>query len=335
MIISKTPYRVSFIGGGTDYPTWYREHKGAVISTTIDKYCYVICRYLPCTFHSRHVVVWSYIEAVQSISEILHPAVRAALQYLDFDDSKSISIYYQGDLPARAGMGSSSTFTVGLLHALTRLKGQFLSKRDLAQKAIFLEQDILKESVGSQDQIAAAYGGLNLIELAGNDFSVIPLNLPSDIYIQLQKNLLLFYIGSGRFANVIAADIVANIPKSSDFLQELYGLVYQGIDLLEQGNLDDFGYLLHRGWELKKELSKKTSSSYIDNIYETAIGAGALGGKLLGAGGTGFMLFYVPEKKQSNVLNALHYFNHVNFSFEKAGTQVILDTYNNPLYVDM
>ena len=263
MIISRTPYRMSFFGGGTDYPAWYLENGGAVLSTTIDKYCYITCRYLPHFFTHKHTIVWSHIETTQSISEILHPAVKAGLQYLEFDDSKGIELHHLGDLPARTGTGSSSSFTVGLINALTRLKGKYISKPDLSKKALYLEQEILKESVGSQDQVAATYGGFNLIEFkVGGEIKVTPVAvLDCNIVKELQENIMMFYISAGRFSPTIASDIISNVTKTSNSLHDMKQLVYEANSLLRNSDLENFGKLLHEGWLLKKSLSNKTSNS--------------------------------------------------------------------------
>jgi len=337
MIISRTPYRMSFFGGGTDYPAWYLENGGAVLSTTIDKYCYITCRYLPHFFTHKHTIVWSHIESTQSISEILHPAVKAGLQYLEFDDSKGIELHHLGDLPARTGTGSSSSFSVGLINALTRLKGKYISKQELSKKALYLEQEILKESVGSQDQVAAAYGGFNLIEFKlGGEIKITPVAvLDCNIVKELQENIMMFYISAGRFAPAIASDIISNVTKTSSSLHDMTQLVYEANSLLRSGDLDGFGKLLHEGWILKKSLSNKTSNSNIDAIYDAAKRAGALGGKLMGAGGTGFMFFYVPKDKQDNVSKALENFIHVKFSFEDKGSHILLDNINKEeIFVD-
>lgn len=330
MIISRTPYRMSFFGGGTDYPAWYNKNGGAVLSTTIDKYCYISCRYLPHFFNHKHTVVWSHIETPQSISEILHPAVKAGLQYLEFDDSKGIELHHQGDLPARSGMGSSSSFSVGLINALTCLKGENLTKKVLADKALYLEQEILKENVGSQDQVAAAYGGFNLINFnIGGDIKVTQFaKLDSHIIQDLQKRIMLFYIGSGRFAPKIASDIITNILRTGDSLTRLTELVLEAVNVLKDGELDDFGKLLNEGWLLKKSLSNQTSNGNIDAIYSAAIESGALGGKLMGAGGTGFMFFYVPLEYQQKVKDTLNNFTYIPFNFEDKGSHILFDGIN-------
>lgn len=325
MIISRTPFRLSFFGGGTDYPAWYRKEGGAVLSTTIDKYCYISCRYLPPFFNIRHRIVWSHIETVSTISEILHPAVREGLRWLGFDDSIGLEIHYQGDLPARAGMGSSSSFAVGLLKALTALRGQMISKHDLALKAIDLEQTVLKDHVGSQDQVAVAYGGLNVIQFLRNGtIRVEPVTVSVSRLSELQSRLLLFYTGTSRLASEVAAAVVANLQRKRAELRRMRAMVDQAISILNSsGNLDEFGRLLHESWLLKRDLSSAVTCSSVDKVYQLAMENGALGGKLLGAGGTGFMVFYVQPEKQSDVVRALSTCLHIPFKFENEGSALI------------
>ena len=325
MIISKTPYRMSFFGGGTDYPQWYLQEGGAVLSTTIDKYCYITCRLLPPFFPVKHRIVWSQIETVDSISEIQHPAVREGLKFLGMDDSTGLEIHHQGDLPARSGIGSSSSFSVGLIKSLTALRGQMISKHDLALKAIELEQTVLKENVGAQDQMAAAYGGFNLIQFErSGDINVEPVTIPAERLEKLESSLMLFYTGASRTASEIAATMVTNIPSRKDELRKMTGLVDDALGILKgDGPIDDFGSLLHKGWMLKRTLSDAVSNSEIDSIYETATNNGALGGKLMGAGGTGFMVFYVPEEKRQSLRRALSGYLRVPFKFEREGSSII------------
>ncbi len=325
MIISRTPYRVSFFGGGTDYPAWYTEEGGAVLSTTIDKYCYLSCRVLPPFFSTRHRIVWSHIEGAASVSEILHPAVREGMRWLGFDDTVGLEIHHQGDLPARAGMGSSSSFAVGLIKGLLALRGQMVGKRDLALKAITLEQEVLKDNVGCQDQIAAAYGGLNLIQFSRNGhFKVDPVPLPAVRMEALEEHLMLFYTGSSRLATEIAAQVVANLPSKREELRRMRKLVDEALVVLTGvGDLDDFGRLLHEAWQIKRGLGASVSNPTLDEIYQTALDHGALGGKLLGAGGTGFMLFFVAPERRAELKKALPQCLHVPFSFEQEGSVLI------------
>ena len=324
MIISRTPYRISFFGGGTDYPDWYLKEGGAVLTTTIDKYCYINCRYLPPFFNLKYRIVWSHIETVSTISEILHPAVREGLRYLGFDESVGLEIHHLGDLPARAGMGSSSAFAVGLIKALTAMQGQIISKHDLAIKAIELEQDVLKEYVGSQDQIAVAYGGLNLIYFLPNgEFHVEPVTLPTPLLDSLSSRLMLFYTGTTRLSSDIAKDIVSNLPSKQTILRQMRTYVDQAVNLLSTGQLDDFGRLLHESWLLKRELSKMVANPTVDMVYKNALDHGALGGKLLGAGSSGFMVLYVPPERQNEVRQSLFGLLEVPFQFESEGSTLI------------
>jgi len=325
VIITRTPFRMSFFGGGTDYPEWYLKEGGAVLSTTIDKYCYISCRVLPPFFNVRHRIVWSHIETVASMAEILHPAVREGLRYLGFDDSVGLEIHYQGDLPARAGMGSSSSFAVGLIKALMALRGKMISRYDLALKAIELEHQVLKENVGAQDQTAAAYGGFNLIHFLQNGNIIVePVTIPTPRLQALDDNLLLFYTGTSRLAPQVAKDIVANLETKRKVLFQMRSYVDEALAVLNNGNnLDDFGRLLHENWLLKRELSSMVSNTTIDTIYEKAMQNGALGGKLLGAGVSGFMLFYVPSEKQEQVIKALEMYLHVPFHFESEGSVIL------------
>lgn len=325
MIISKTPFRISFFGGGTDYSDWTQHEDGAVLSTTIDKYCYISCRYYPPFFSTKHRIVWSKIELPQKRTEIVHPLVREGLQYLGFDDSIGMEIHHQGDLPARAGMGSSSAFAVGLIKALTALQGQIIGKRRLAEMAIHLEQNVLKEKVGSQDQVAAAFGGLNIIRFRANGgFLVEPVTAPVARITELNSHLLLFYTGTDRLASEVASAVVANLNQKAPALREMRAMVDHGVQILAgQSSMDDFGRLLHEAWRLKRSISPVVSNNAIDNIYDVAIKHGALGGKLLGAGAAGFMVFYVPPARQKAVIDALSDFLHVAFQFEPDGSSII------------
>lgn len=322
MIISRTPFRISFFGGGTDYPAWYLREGGAVLSTTIDKYCYITCRYLPPFFRElKHRIVWRHVETVYSISEILHPAIKEGLRFLGFDDTEGLEIHYQGDLPARSGMGSSSSFVVGLIRALFALREQPISKHDLALKAIDLEQNRLKENVGSQDQVAVTYGGLNIIRFQKDgQILVEPVETTPERKAELESRLLLFYSGNSRSASDIATDIVANMESNGDLLKRMRCLVDEALEVMRgRGDIDDFGRLLHKTWTLKKRQSRFVSNEQVDSIYQRAIDAGALGGKLLGAGSSGFMIFFTPPERQKDVKAALGEFLHVPFRFDTHG----------------
>ena len=326
MIISRTPYRISFFGGGTDYPAWFLKNGGAVLSTTIDKYCYISCRYYPPFFTEvKHRIIWSHLENVSSIADILHPAVREGLRYLDFDDSHGLEIHHMADLPARSGIGSSSSFAVGLIKALTALRGQIISKRDLALKAIELEQNVLKENVGCQDQVAVAYGGLNVIRFPPNgEHLVEPVMISPSRKEELQSKLLLFYTGTSRSASSVAADVIANISKKESVLNQMQSNVEKAVSIISgSGDLDEFGQLLHENWKLKCQQSGLITNSMVDGIYQKAMSNGALGGKLLGAGASGFMIFYVPPEEQDRVRKALFGYLNVPFKFENEGSTLI------------
>ena len=325
MIISKTPYRISFFGGGTDYPEWYRQEGGAVLSTTIDKYCYISCRFLPPFFNIKHRIVWSHIETVSSISEILHPAVREGLRYFGFSDEVGLEIHHQGDLPARSGMGSSSSFAVGLFKALAALNGQVLKKRELALKAIELEQVVLKENVGSQDQVAATYGGLNLIHFhRSGDFNVEPLVVPKERLADLRSKLLLVYTGASRLSSEVAGRVVADLYSKKQNFCAIRRMVDKALAIIAgTKDLDDLGRLLHESWMIKRDLTDGVTTPFVDQVYNKAINSGALGGKLLGAGGAGFMLFYVPPERQDCVLKSLPECLHVPFQFETEGSMLL------------
>ncbi|MCB0060524.1 MAG: GHMP kinase, partial [Caldilineaceae bacterium] len=305
MIISRTPYRISFFGGGTDYPGWYRQHGGAVLSTTINKYCYLTCRYLPPFFEHKFRVVWSKIELGQSLEEIEHPAVRAVLRHLAV--ARGVELHHDGDLPARSGMGSSSAFTVGLLHALYGLLGQMRSKAELAKEGIYVEQELLQETVGSQDQIAAEYGGLNHITFLPNgEFSVRPLILSPERVCELESHLLLFYTGIRRTAASVAQSYVTKIEAQRRQLRIMKDMVDEGLSIISSGqSLTAFGELLHEGWLVKQSLSAQVSNPEIDGLYATARAAGAIGGKITGAGGGGFLLLFAPPETHLQIKQAL------------------------------
>jgi len=323
--ISRTPFRVSFLGGGTDYPDWYLREGGATLSTTIDKYCYVSCRYLPPYFNMRHRIVWSHIEKVQSISEILHPAVRKCLESMGFEDDEGIEIHHQADLPARSGMGSSSSFAVGLINAMVALRGETIDKKNLANAAIRLEQRDLKESVGSQDQVAAAYGGFNVSRFnQDGTIDVTPVAISAERKSLLEQRMMLFFTGINRHSSEIARDIIKNIPKREETLRTFQEFVDQGLAIAEgEVDLDDFGRLLDQAWNLKRGLADMVSNSDIDDVYARAMKAGALGGKILGAGAGGFMLFYVPPERREDVIKAVSPYFHVPFLFENRGSTLI------------
>ena len=323
MIISRTPFRISFFGGGTDYPAWYHNKAGAVLSTTIDKYCYITCRYLPPFFDHKYRILYSKVETVKHVSEIVHPAVKAILQFTKIKGG--LEIHHDGDLPARTGLGSSSSFTVGMLNAVYALKGITTSKYRLAKEAIKIERCILREHVGSQDQIAAAYGGFNKINFGNNDeFFVEPIILPSSRLAELQDHLVLIFTGFSRFASKVAEKQIKITPKKEKELTSMYKMVDEARDILSGGtNINEFGKLLNESWCLKKSLTDKISTPVIDQIYAEAIKAGATGGKLLGAGGGGFLLFFVKPNRRNNVKHRLRRLLEVGFKFENVGSQII------------
>ncbi|HZE96308.1 MAG TPA: kinase [Planctomycetota bacterium] len=323
MIISRTPFRISFFGGGTDYPAWYHEHGGAVLATSINKYCYISCRHLPPFFDYKSRILYSKIELVKSPDEIQHPSVRAALQYLKINDG--IEIHHDGDLPARTGLGSSSTFTVGLLHSLYALRSRMVTKMQLARDAIHIEHDVLKESVGAQDQVITAHGGLHRIDFSPNDdFSLSPIVLRRDRLVSFQNHCMLVFTGFTRTASEIAAEQIRRTGENKSALQEMYKMVSTATDILKgDGDIGDFGRLLHENWLLKRSLSSRVSTSEIDTIYEAGREAGALGGKVLGAGGGGFFLFFARPEEQASIRAKLDKFLHVPFRFETLGSQII------------
>ena len=325
MIISRTPFRISFFGGGTDYPEWYRENGGAVLSTTIDKYCYLNCRYLPPFFDHRSRIVWSQIELVRESGQIQHPAVREILAFLG--EEKGVEIHHDGDLPARAGLGSSSSFVVGLLHSLYGLRGILPTKDRLARDAILVEREYIQETVGSQDQVSAAFGGFNKIEFnCKEEFTLSPLDLPESRLEELQEHLMLVFTGQVRTASKIAEEQVKAIGSRSVELSVIQQSVEEAIEILfSSSDLTDFGRLLDETWRTKRGLTPYISTTQVDEIYGTARQAGALGGKLLGAGGGGFMLFFVSPEQRNEVKNALHSLLEVPFKFETSGSSIIFN----------
>ena len=322
MIISRTPFRISFFGGGTDYAAWFEENRGAVLATTIDKYCYITCRYLPPFFEHKSRIIYSKMEHVHNLEEIDHPAVREVLRFLNIREG--IEIHHDGDLPARTGLGSSSSFTVGLLNSLYALKGVMPTTERLAREAIYVEQEMCKDNVGCQDQVLAAYGGFNFIEFGGHKHLwVRKVTLDNEKLRQLQDHLMLYFTGFSRTASEIASHQIKNIPKKKRELKAMHQMAVHAVDLLNEGDLHGFGKLLHESWMLKRTLSDKVSTPYIDDLYETARKSGAIGGKLLGAGGGGFVLLFVPPEKQAKVRQRLKNFLPVPFQFEDLGSQII------------
>ena len=323
MIVTRTPFRISFFGGGTDYPAWYRSHGGAVLATTIDKYCYLTCRYLPPFFEHRIRVMYSKIEMCQTVDEIQHPAVREVLRHVGID--RGVEIHHDGDLPARSGMGSSSAFTVGLLHALYALTGRMPNRRQLALESVFIEQERLKESVGSQDQVLAAHGGFNHVVFgADGEISVNPVTISADLMRRLNGHLMLFYTGITRTASEIAESYIQRTEANERQMQALGEMVEEGLAILNDGgDLVRFGRLLDDAWQAKRSLSASVSSREIDDLYESARAAGAIGGKLTGAGGGGFMLLFVEPHNRQRVRERLSHLLHVPFRFSFGGSQVV------------
>jgi D-glycero-alpha-D-manno-heptose-7-phosphate kinase len=325
MIISRTPFRVSFFGGGTDYPDWFREHGGAVLATTIDKYCYISVRELPPFFDHRFRVVYSIVENVKEIGEIAHPAVRAVLQRLEVD--KGLEIHHDGDLPARAGLGSSSAFTVGLLRAVHALRGRHTSKEALASEAIHVEHCMLREPVGLQDQISAAFGGFNhIVFRPDGSYGVEPVVLPRERLEMLQDHLMLVFTGISRLAPAVAKTVIDNLKQRTRELRAMQEMVARAIELLASPSEDiaEFGRLLDESWQLKRRLSDRVSNAEVDALYEAATRAGAVGGKLLGAGGGGFVLLFVRPQDRARVREAVRNLITVPFKFDMSGCRIAL-----------
>ncbi len=323
MLISRTPFRISFFGGGSDYPAWIDVHgSGAVLSTAIDKYAYLTVRYLPPFFDHRSRIVWSEIELVKDIPEIHHPAVRECLKFLSITDG--VEIHHDGDLPARSGLGSSSSFTIGLLNALYALKGRMASARQLASDTIYVEQEMKGECVGFQDSVAAAFGGFNRINFApAGEFRVTPITVGNGRLRLLAAHLMLVYTGQVRDASEIAQEQVRLTPQRTAEIAAMQDQVDEAVKIVCGGDLLDFGRLMHEGWLLKKSLSPKITTALSDTIYEVAQKHGAIGGKICGAGGGGFFLLFVPPNCRAEVKAALKDFLEVPFTFEPQGSRIV------------
>jgi D-glycero-alpha-D-manno-heptose-7-phosphate kinase len=323
MIISRTPFRISFFGGGTDYPAWFQEHGGAVLSTSFDKYSYITCRELPPFFEHKYRIAYSKVENANDIKDIQHPAIRAVLEELNHHSG--LEIHCDADLPARSGLGSSSSFVVGLLHSLTALQGKRVSSEWLAAEAIRIEQEVLCENVGSQDQAAAAHGGLNLIHFQQNgNLRLEPLILTAARKREFNDHLMLFFTGFSRISSEIAKAHVKNMEKNSTELHRMRAMVDQAVDILcSDRAISAIGELLHIGWMYKRSMSDQVSNPSIDSLYDRARRAGAIGGKLLGAGGGGFMLMFAAPENQEKIKSELKELIHVPFKFENSGSQVI------------
>lgn len=325
MIISKTPHRISFFGGGTDYPEYYLKHGGKCLGVAINKYSYLNVRKLPPFFDHKHRIVYSKQENARIIDDIVHPSVRETLKYFNID--YGVSIHHDGDIPARSGMGSSSAFTVGLLNSLNALNGKMTSKKELTQEAIHIEQNLIKENVGSQDQAFAAYGGFNIIEFLQNgEINVNPVIIRQNRLTEFQDNIMLFFTGISRTASEVVEEQIKNTTINIPNLNKMKDLVDEAYQILidPSRKLQEFGELLNYTWELKKSLSSKVSNSEIDKMYNKALAAGAIGGKLLGAGGGGFMAFYVEKNNQQKVIEALKNYLHIPFNFDFDGSKIIV-----------
>ena len=327
MIISKTPYRISFFGGGTDYPEWYLKNGGEVISSTIEKFLYITCRNLPPFFSHKHRIVYSKVENVKKIENIKHNAVREALKIYKkkIKNFNGLEIHYDGDLPARSGMGSSSTFVVGLINALNSLYNIRVSKKKLSKGSIYFEQKILKETVGSQDQIAASYGGFNSIKFnTNNSFSVTPIFKDFNDANKFSDNLILVFSGINRTAKFVAKTYVNKLSnKKENEIKKIFEHVKLSKKFLKNKNFDDFGRLLHETWMIKKSLSNRVSTDLIDDIYKLGINSGALGGKLLGAGGGGFVLFYVRKNLKKEFFKKMRNYICLPVKFTTKGSTII------------
>jgi D-glycero-alpha-D-manno-heptose-7-phosphate kinase len=323
MIICRTPFRVSFFGGGTDYPVWFQDNGGAFLSTTINKYCYVMCRRLPPFFEVKGRISWSRIENINELSDIENPVVRECLKFLSFEPD--LDIHYHGDLPARSGLGSSSAFAVGLLHALHALKNETVTKGMLASEAIAVEQDYIGDTVGVQDQTAVAHGGFNHCEIDQvGRISVHPIIMPHQRLREFQSHFLLFYTGISRYGGTIAATKVRALKQRAREMTRIRDLVDEAVKILHNGaDFRAFGELLHEGWRLKRSLSSVVSNELIDDAYDAARRAGAVGGKLLGAGGGGFILLFAPPHCHSKIRAALGRLLQVPMQFETQGSQII------------
>ena len=322
MIITQTPFRMSFFGGGTDIESFFKDHGGAVLSTTFDKYCYVTVRHLPRFFDYSTDLTYSKNEKVKSVDEIQHPAIRNAMKMLDMHE---LRLTYDSDLPARSGLGTSSSFAVGMLNAFYALKGKYASKEKLAKDAIHLERVLCDEAGGWQDQIAAAYGGLNRIEFDAIGFRVLPVIISPERKKHLNSNLMMFFTGFTRLSSDIQKTNLVNQKDKIKQLEEMHSLVDDAEQILtdKTSDLNEFGRLLDYTWQLKRQTGSAISTNRIDELYSKGIEAGATGGKLLGAGGGGFLLFYVPKEKQENVMRAFQELLYIPFEFESNGTRII------------
>jgi len=325
LIISRTPYRISFFGGGTDYPEWYLKNTGEVISTTIDKYLYLSCRNLPPFYKYKYRIIWNKIELAKKKENIEHKVVRKMIDHLKIKEG--LDIVYAGDIPAQSGMGSSSSFVVGLMTALYQLKKIKFDKKKLAEDSMFFEQKILKEVVGSQDQVASAYGGFQSIKFMKNgSFKIINLVKDKNYMKSLNERLILVYTERPKTAHFIASKYVSVLDKKQEFMEQISKYTIEAKQIIKEKKLDDFGLLLDKTWQAKKKISTHISNSNVDNIYKKAKKLGALGGKLLGAGGGGFILFYVPLNKKDIFINSFKKEQIVDFNFDNKGSEIIFNS---------
>jgi D-glycero-alpha-D-manno-heptose-7-phosphate kinase len=323
MIINRTPFRISFFGGGTDYQSWCDDNVGAVLNTTINKYCYIMTRYLPPFLKYKYNIRYRKTERKNKLNNILHPTVRECIKYMHINDG--IEMVHTADLPAGSGIGSSSSFTVGFLQSLNALQGKMITKRNLAKDAIHIEQDLINENIGSQDQVAASFGGFNKVIFSKNDFVVEKIILNDNTLQKLQDNLLMVFTGYTRTSSEIAGKYINTLQKKKNKeLKIMYHMVDISIDMLKNNNIDDFGKLLNESWCLKKSFSDVISNKNIDDMYACARHNGALGGKLCGSGGGGFFILYVPQEKQYAVKKALKKMLFVPIKFENLGSQIIM-----------
>lgn len=322
MIITKTPFRMSFFGGGTDMESFFMENGGAALSTTFDKYCYVNVRHLPRFFDYSTELSYAKIERVTDVNDIQHPAIREAMKMLDMHE---IRLTYEADLPARSGLGTSSSFAVGMINAFYALKGKYADKKKLADAAIYLERELCKEAGGWQDQIAASYGGFNRINFNSDGYEVLPLIINPERKRQLNNNLMMFFTGFTRFSSDVQKANASNKADKVNQLKEMLALVDEAEKVLvdKQSDLDEFGRLLDHTWRIKRKTGNTVSTNSIDELYDKGLKAGALGGKLLGAGGGGFLVFYVEPDKQEKVKKAMEDLLYIPFEFEDGGTRVI------------
>jgi D-glycero-alpha-D-manno-heptose-7-phosphate kinase len=325
MVITSTPLRISFFGGGTDYPVWYRQYGGSVLATTINKYCYITCRRLPPFFEYHSRISYSKVENVRRNDAIEHPSVRGCLQFLGINEG--VEVHHVADLPARTGLGTSSAFTVGLLLGLYALQDRMRDKHALAKDAIYVEQELLQEAVGAQDQVSAAHGGFNRINFqTDGTVEVKRVLITPNRLAELEQHLALYFTGFARTASEIAQEQVRMTPQRKQELDTMLQLVNEAESIVTNPacSLNELGHLLHEGWQIKRSLTQKITNANIDEIYESGLGAGALGGKLLGAGGGGFMLFFVPPESRQALRERLKKLLCVPFSFASRGSHVVV-----------